>query len=67
MATRTRVTSFHADPVNVIGLYPHLLPPDLRDKVTQPLPVAPPTLSGKDLIEGMEQLIHYLTQVFECY
>ena len=51
------------DPVNVISLYPHLLPSELRATVTQPLPAAPPILTGDDLKKGTEYLINYLTQV----
>ena len=35
------------DPVNVISLYPHLLPSELRATVSQPLPAAPPVLTGE--------------------
>ena len=51
------------DPVNVISLYPHLLPSELQATVTEPLPTAPPTLTGDDLKKGTEHLISYLTQV----
>lgn len=51
------------DPVNVISLYPHLLPSELRATVTQPLPAAPPVLTGDDLKKGTEHLISYLTQI----
>ena len=49
------------DPLNVIGLYPHLLPSDLRQTLT--LPTQPPVLTGKELKDGTEHLITYLTQV----
>ena len=49
------------DPVNVIGLYPHILPSDLRQSLA--LPSLPPTLTGEDLKKGTEHLINYLTQV----
>ncbi len=51
------------DPVNVIGLYPNLLPADLRLTLSSQHPTKPPTLSGADLIKGMNNLIPYLTQV----
>ena len=51
------------DPVNVIGLYPNLLPSDLRNQLSQLHPTKPPILSGDDLEEGMKYLTAYLTQV----
>ena len=55
--------SLHTDPVNVIGLYPNLLPSDLRQSLSHLHPTKPPTLTGEDLDKGMEYLIEYLTQV----
>lgn len=49
------------DPVQVIGLYPHLLPSDLRQSLSRPS--TPATLTGEDLKKGTECLINYLTQV----
>lgn len=54
------------DPVHVIGLYPHLLPSEIRNTVTEPLPTSPPTLSGDDLKQAIQCLITYLTQVWQC-
>ena len=54
----------HVDPVNVIGLYPSLLPSELRDVISRHNhPTKPPVLSGEDLAEAMKHLITYLTQV----
>ena len=53
----------YVDPVNVIGLYPGLLPSDLRNQISQHLPTKPPVLSMEDLAEAMKHLITYLTQV----
>ena len=47
----------------MIGLYPHLLPSDLRQTLSQSHPTKPPTLSGVELEEGTKHLITYLTQV----
>lgn len=49
--------------MNVIGLYPNLVPGDFRQRVTEQHPTKPPTLSGDDLEEGMKHLITYLTQM----
>ena len=57
--------SVSLDPVHVIGLYPHLLPSDLRMALSQSHPTKPPTLSGVDLEEGTKHLITYLTQVLK--
>ena len=51
------------DPVNVIGLYPNLLPSELRNLISQNHPTKPPVLSGDDLGEATKHLITYLTQV----
>jgi hypothetical protein len=51
------------DPVNVICLYPHLLPSDIRQNLNTPLNIPPPTLTGEDLRRAMKYLINYLTQV----
>ncbi len=51
------------DPVNVIGLYPGLLPSDLRQSLAHAHPTKPPPLVGDELEEGMKHLITYLTQV----
>ena len=48
-------------PINVIGLYPHFLPSELRQNLT--LPTSPPTFTGEDLKKATEYLIKYLTQV----
>ena len=61
--TESKVVFDCLDPVTVIGLYPHLLPSDIRQSVIQPLPTAPPTLSGDNLTRGIYHLIKYLTQV----
>ncbi len=53
------------DPVHVIGLYPNLLPADLRQSLSSQHPTKPPTLSGADLVKGMNSLIPYLTQASE--
>ncbi len=51
------------DPVTVIGLYPGLLPTEIRQSLAQTHPTRPPTLTGDELEEGMKHLITYLTQV----
>ena len=58
-----KITLPPPDPVNVIGLYPHLLPSDIRQSLSKSQPTRPPTLSGPELEEGMKHLITYLTQV----
>ena len=47
----------------MIGLYPNLVPGDLRQRVTEQHPTKPPTLTGGDLEEGMKNLTKYLTQM----
>ena len=49
--------------MNVIGLYPNLVPGDMRQKVAEQHPTKPPTLSGTDLEEGLKHLIKYLTHM----
>ena len=53
----------YVDPVNVIGLYPSLIPSELRDVISRNHPTKPPVLSGEDLEEAMKHLTTYLTQV----
>lgn len=50
-------------PINVIGLYPILLPSDLRQSLSHLYPGKVPTLTGGELNEGMKHLIEYLTKV----
>ena len=49
--------------MHVIALYPNLVPGEIRQKIIESLPTKPPTLSGKELEEGLDQLIRYLTQM----
>ncbi len=51
----------------MIGLYPNLIPGDLRQKVAEQHPIKPPTLSGSDLEEGLKHLVSYLTQTRYMY
>ena len=52
---------FLSDPMNVIGLYPGLIPEDLRQMVAEQHPIKLPILSGVDLEEGLKNLVCYLT------
>ena len=54
---------FLSEPMNVIGLYPNLIPGDLRQKVAEQHPTKPPTMSGEDLEEGLKHLVGYLTHM----
>ena len=47
----------------MIGLYPGLLPSELRNLISQNHPTKPPVLLGEDLAEAMKHLITFLTQV----
>lgn len=47
----------------MIGLYPNLIPGELRQQVAEKYPTKPPTLSGDDLEEGIKHLTKYLTQM----
>jgi hypothetical protein len=49
------------DPLQVIGLYPNLLPRDLRARYTYPVPV--PELTGSALDKALVALMNYLTQI----
>ena len=52
---------FVADPTQVIGLFPELLPSEFRKQLEYPAP--PPPLTPGELEKGCLALVEYLTQV----
>ena len=55
------VCLFVADPTQVIGLFPELLPSEFRKLLEYPAP--PPQLTPGELEKGCLALVEYLTQV----
>ena len=53
--------SCFADPTQVIGLFPELLPSEFRKQLEYPAP--PPQLTAGELEKGCLALVEYLTQV----
>ncbi|KAL6054782.1 Vam6/Vps39-like protein [Balamuthia mandrillaris] len=51
------------DPLEVIGLYPNLLPKGMREKYEQSYPMDIPVLVGASLEKALAALINYLTQI----
>lgn len=54
-----------ADPTQVIGLFPELLPSEFRKQLEYPAP--PPQLTAGELEKGCLALVEYLTQVTQIH
>lgn len=54
-----------ADPAQVIGLFPELLPSEFRKQLEYPAP--PPQLTPGELEKGCVALVEYLTQVRQIH
>lgn len=54
-----------ADPTQVIGLFPELLPSEFRKQLEYPAP--PPQLTAGELEKGCLALVEYLTQVMQIH
>eukprot|EP01087_Luapelamoeba_hula_P018206 TRINITY_DN5848_c0_g1_i2.p1 TRINITY_DN5848_c0_g1~~TRINITY_DN5848_c0_g1_i2.p1 ORF type:complete len:877 (+),score=139.65 TRINITY_DN5848_c0_g1_i2:141-2771(+) len=52
------------DPLEVIGLYPNLLPKALQEKYSHPYPMEAPVLAGASLIQAEAALINYLVTIW---
>ncbi|KAI6652243.1 hypothetical protein LOD99_7260 [Oopsacas minuta] len=60
-----KYSQIQADPIDVISLYPKLLPDAIRLKRKHP--AEPPPLTGKDLSQAMDVLTQYLMQQRNLY
>ena len=52
-----------ADPLQVIALYPTLLPAEKRKEVMSKWPTELPPLAGKNMEQALHELVDYLNEV----